>query len=205
MTARIQRNFELHMGVHFSGMFYLNLYDIDIHFNVETENIKEQNIALERIKFYLSQCLENSIFVHEAEADTIEKYMAANLRVSVLPEEPYDQIVGIMLMTKLNAITEGRLLITDISINSRMSDGVSCMHSMEDNMGPFINKNWWSENNTKINDYKYSPKNKKILKLMKLTEWTDVYLNWDNIEEPIVQNIANEIVYVNFDQKSGNH
>jgi len=204
MTARIQRSFDLQMGVHFSSIFYLNLYEIDLHFNVETENIKEQNIALERIKFYLSGCLENSIFIHDKETDAIEKYMGANLKVSTLPEEPYDQIVGIMLMSKLNAITEGRLVISDISISSRMSDGVSCMYSIEENLGPFKDKDWWSENNTKINDYKYSPKNQKILKLMKPTDWSDVYLNWDNPDEPIVQDIiANEIVYVNFDNKTG--
>ena len=165
MTARIQRSFDLQMGVHFTGVFYMNLYDIDLHFNVETENIKEQTIALERIKFYLAECLENSIFVHEKEEDAIERYMSANLKVSVLPEEPYDQIIGIMLMTKLNAIAEGRLVITDISISSRMSDGVSCMQDIEDNIGPFVTKDWWNENNTKINNYKYSPKNKKILKI----------------------------------------
>lgn len=203
MTARIQRSFDLQMGVHFTGVFYMNLYDIDLHFNVETENIKEQTIALERIKFYLAECLENSIFVHEKEEDAIERYMSANLKVSVLPEEPYDQIIGIMLMTKLNAIAEGRLVITDISISSRMSDGVSCMQDIEDNIGPFVTKDWWNENNTKINNYKYSPKNKKILKLTKLVEWSDVFLNWDSTEEPIIQDIANEIVYVNFDNKTG--
>jgi len=203
MTARIQRSFDLQMGVHFTGVFYLNIYDIDLHFNVETENIKEQTIALERIKFYLSECLENSIFVYDKEEDAIERYLSANLKVSVLPEEPYDQIVGIMLMTKLNAIAEGRLVITDISISSRMSDGVSCMQDIEDNIGPFVVKDWWNENNTKINSYKYSPKNKKILKLTKLVEWSDVFLNWDKTEEPIIQDIANEIVYVNFDNKTG--
>jgi len=203
MTARIQRSFDLQMGVHFTGVFYMNIYDIDLHFNVETENIKEQTIALERIKFYLAECLENSIFVYDNEEDAIERYLSANLKVSVLPEEPYDQIIGIMLMTKLNAITEGRLVITDISISSRMSDGVSCMQDIEDSIGPFIVKDWWNENNTKINSYKYSPKNKKILKLTKLVEWSDVFLNWDNTEEPIIQDIANEIVYVNFDNKTG--
>ena len=203
MTARIQRSFDLQMGVHFTGVFYMNIYDIDLHFNVETENIKEQNIALERIKFYLSECLENSIFISDQEEDAIEKYMAANLKVSVLPEEPYDQIVGIMLMTKLNAIAEGRLVITDVSISSRMSDGVSCMHSIDDNIGPFLLKDWYSESNTKINSYKYSPKNKKILKLIKPIDWADVYMNWDSPEEPLIQDIANEIVYVNFDNKTG--
>jgi len=205
MTARIARSFDLQMGVHFTGAFYMNLYDIDLQFNVETESIKEQNIALERIKFYLSECLEQSILIHDKEEDAIEKYMAANLRICIIPEEPYDQIIGILLLTKLNAITEGKLVITDINIGSRMSDGVTCLHSLEDNPGPFLLKGWWNDNNTKINDYKYSPRNKKIVKLLKPVEWSEIYLDYTSSDDQslgdqiITNDIANDIVYINFD------
>ena len=92
MTARIYRSFDLQMGVHFTGEFYMNLYDIDLNFNVEASSIKEQNIALDRIKYYLSDCLEHSVLVHDAETKTIEKYLNADMRVCVLPEEPYDKL-----------------------------------------------------------------------------------------------------------------
>ena len=41
---------------------------------VETESIREQNVAMERIKYFLNECLENGIFVQDTEHKIIEKY-----------------------------------------------------------------------------------------------------------------------------------
>lgn len=198
MTARIHRSFDFHAGVYFSGDFYINSYDVDITFNVESESIHEQNIALERIKYLLHDCIEHSIFVHEREEIVIEKYMDAGLRVCTLPEDPYDQVVGIMLLVKLNAITEGRLVPTDVSISSRMSDGVSCLHSLEEDTGPFKQKGWWNEASTKINDHKV--KNKKVLKLTKhRNDWNELELGWTESDQ--IKPTA-EIVFPVFESKT---
>lgn len=203
MTARIHRSFDLQMGVHFTGEFYMNLYEIDLSFNVESDSIKEQNIALDRIKYYLSECLEHSVLVHDVEDKAIEKYMNADLRVCVLPEEPYDQIVGIMLLVKLNAITEGKLVITDISIGSRMSDDVRCLHSVEENTGPFALKGWWNDTSTKINNYTVSNKGKKIVKLFKPpVDWEEVNLEYKEKEPFLKSTSSSEIVFANFDNKT---
>lgn len=200
MTARIFRNFEFQAGVYFTGSFYMNSYSIDVEFNVESESITEQNIALERIKYYLHECLEHAVIVYENEQDVIEKYLDAGLKVCTIPEQPYDQVVGIMLMLKLNAITEGRLVITDISIESRMSDGVSCLHSIEETVGPFAINSWWSDSSTKINNHR--PKNKKIVKLSKQkNEWTDIYLDWgENSIFTETSGPTAEIVFASFDK-----
>lgn len=203
MTARIQRSFDLQLGVHFTGEFYINLYEIDLSFDVETESIREQNIALERIKFFLSECLENSILVRDSDTDAIQSYLDANMKVCSLPEQPYDQIVGIMLMIKLNAVTEGRLVITDISIGSRMSDGVSCLISVEDNIGPFATKGWWTEPTTKINNFSSTKSTKKVVKLMKpAADWSDVYLDWEEKDPFPSTSSCSEIVFANFDNKT---
>ena len=96
MTSRIHKNLNLITGVHFNDKFYVNEYDIDLTLNVETDSILDQNIALDRIKYFLHECLEHSIFVHQTNTKAIEKYMDANINVCTLPEEPYDQVVGIM-------------------------------------------------------------------------------------------------------------
>lgn len=203
MTARIQRSFDLQLGVHFTGQFYMNLYDIDLHFDIETESISEQNIALERIKYFLADCLENSIVICDTETVAIQKYTSADMRVCVLPEEPYDQIVGIMLLTKLNAIAEGRLVITDIAIGSRMSDGVSCLQNIEDNTGPFANKGWWSDTSIKINSLSHTSTGKKIVKLIKpSTDWSDVCLEWEEKDPFLLNTGCSEIVFANFDNKT---
>ena len=101
MSARIQRNFIFQAGAYFEGRFYMNMYDVDVFFSVETSSIREQNIALDRMKFFLAETLSNSIFIQNTEESTIEKYLLADLKVCTLPEEPYDQIIGIMLMCKI--------------------------------------------------------------------------------------------------------
>lgn len=203
MSARINRSFDFQAGVRFSDDFYMNLYEVDIDFMVDSESIREQNIALERIKYFLNECLENCIFIQDTETDAIEKYVEANMKVCVLPEEPYDQIIGIMLMVKLNAITEDRLSITDLSICSKLSDGVSCLHSYEENTGPFKMQGWWNDSNTKISNLLSNSKSKKILKLVKPPiDWEDVYLGWKEKQEIVKNTPSAEIVFGVFDNKN---
>lgn len=196
MTARIQRCFDFMAGVHFGTEMYTNLYEFEANFNVETDSIEEQNIAMERIKFFLEECIQHSVMIRDTETEVIDKLLNADLRICTLPEEPYDQIIGIMLMNKLNSIIEGRLFITDIAITSRLSDGVLCFHSMEENMGPFKLGGWWDENTTRITDVKQ--KGKKVIKLKKNNfDWADLNLNW--IGEKAKKSDS-EIVFVNFDK-----
>ena len=79
MTARISRNFEFQAGVHFNDDFYMNLYDIEVTFNVESDSIRQQNVALDRIKYFLGECIEFSIMCSDSDTEAIEKYIKANL------------------------------------------------------------------------------------------------------------------------------
>ena len=194
MTARIQRSFDFMTGVHFGTDFYANLYEFDASFDVESDSIEEQNIALERIKHFLYNNLQHSILVSDKEQAIIPKLIDMGMKVCTLPEEPYDQIIGIMLMSKLNAITEGRLVLTDISITSNLSDGVVCLHSIEENTGPFSLNGWWSDSSPNFSDIKQ--KGKKVITLKKNT-WGDYNLDWVSSEP---KKSESEIVFVNFDK-----
>lgn len=199
MTARIQRDFQFVSGVFFDNELYMNIYDIDVHFNVQSESIEAQNIALDRVK-HLINTLENVVFVYDKDTETIEKLYNADIRVCTLPEEPYDQIVGIMLLVKINAITEGNLVASDISILSRMSDGVSCLHSIEENTGPFKLKGWWNDSSPKLSNGIPKVKGKKIVKLPKTpNNWDDLNLNWETKKE---SNVISEIVFASFESKT---
>lgn len=205
MTARIIRSFDFQAATFFAGEFYMNIFEIDCQFNVEAESIREQNIALDRIKYFLSECLESAVLCHDKEIQAIEKFIDADLKVCSLPEEPYDQIVGIMLLKKLNSICEGRLVLTDITIGSKLSDGVSCLHSLEDNMGPFESRGWWSDTTPSFSTVTPKVQNKKVVKLAKKnkTDWEDIYLSWDdsNVFAKITAVESNtEIVFANFDK-----
>lgn len=203
MTARINRSFDFQAGVYFNDSFYMNTYEVNIDFTVDSESIREQNIALQRIKYFLHECLEHSIFIQDTQLPAIEKFIEAKMKVCVLPEEPYDQIIGIMLMVKFNAITEGRLSITDLSICSKMSDGVSCLHSIEENTGPFKQSGWWSESNTRMSNLLSSSSSKKILKLVKpLVDWADIFMSWEETPEIQKHTPSAEIVFGVFENKN---
>ncbi len=196
MSARVQRSFEVLSCAYFESEFFANHYEFDVTFTIETDSIEEQNIALERIKFYLEFCLQNSVFVHDMDSEAIEKLTGAGLKVCTLPEEPYDQIIGIMLLHKMNAMTEGRIVATDIAITSHMSDGVTCFYEIEDNNGPFALRGWWYDVAPTINGIK--PKNKKVVKLAKpVVDWEEFELEWESTPK---KSISSEVVFASFDK-----
>ena len=198
MTARIARSFSFTACVHFNNQFYTNFYDIDLNFVVESDVIHEQNIAMERIKYFIAECMDSALFINQSYTEAIEKYMEAGIRVCTLPEEPYDQIIGIMLLTKLNSITEGRLTVTDISTTSTMSDSVSCQHSIEESTGPFLLKGWWNNSLPDITDVKQ--KNKKVVKLKKTkNDWDELSLGYKKKD---IEENDQTIVFVSFEPKT---
>ena len=148
---------------------------------VETESIREQNVAMERIKHFLNECLENGIFVQDTEHKVIEKYNSCGFKVCTVPEEPYDQIITLLLLIKLNSITEGRLIITDITLGSRVSDEVKFICDIESPRGPLESPGWWTDSGTSISDpIKKSVRKDKIVKLFKTptTDWVEYNLIW---------------------------
>ncbi len=189
MTTRIERDFSFQAGVYFENEFLMNVYSISLYMEVETESIREQNVAMERIKYFLNDCLENSIFVKNTEIKTIERYASCGFKVCTVPEDPYDQIITLMLLTKLNSITEGRLIITDITLGSRISDQVKFTCDIDNPLGPFEDHGWWTDNGTSICDpIKTTAKKDKIVKLFKTptTDWAEYNLIWkqkDNLSK----------------------
>lgn len=203
MSARIHTQLNFNAGAYYEGSFYMGTYEVDLTLTVETESIREQNVALERMKYFMMETLADSVLIRDTETAQIEKYLNADLKVCTLPEDPFDQVVGIMLMCKLNAVAEGRLLVSDITIGSSMSDGVNCLISDDEFLGPFEASGWWKECSTKINDLISNRPNKKIVKLIKPgIDWTDVFLGWEEKKVKKDSKPNAEIVFGSFESKT---
>jgi hypothetical protein len=188
--TQIKRDFGFQAGVYFEGNFLMNIYEISLSMDVDTNSIKEQNIAMDRIKYFLYEVLANSVFVQDSEKHMIEKYSQANIKVCTLPEEPYDQIIALMILLKINAITEGRLTTTDIVLKSELSDDVAFLYDIETAIiNPFGKKGWWLEPNCAINN-QVTHKKEKIVKLIKKTDWFAADLDWED-----KVSLSNEIVF----------
>jgi hypothetical protein len=180
LGTRIERDFSFQAAVHFEGYFLMNIYEISLAMEVETMSIREQNIAMDRIIYFLSECLSNSVFVQDTDKKAIEKYTQADIKVCTLPEEPYDQILALLLLLKVNAITEGRLEITDIVLRSELSDEVKFIYDITSaTHNPFGSKGWWLESSTSIADIPKISKKEKIVKLVKNSDWSGYGLDWE--------------------------
>jgi hypothetical protein len=157
-------------------------YDIELYLDILTEDPEEQHIGMERIKFFFSECVADTIFISQDNCEKINQLINTGFKISTLPYEPYDQTVAYALLHKLNAITEGRYQITDIIFGSDMSYGVKYIIDYEEESGEFSEKNnWWHSTNTNMCDIKKIKKTDKIVKLTKFnSDWSEVNLNWKN-------------------------
>lgn len=177
MSARIEKDFYFQSGLHFEGKFYINAYDIVLSMLVDTNSIHEQNVAMDRILYYLKEIMQNAVLVHMLDVEAINKYKNAGVRVCELPDEPWDQIVAMVLLTKLNAVVEGRLKITDLVMGSSMSEGVRYSIVSEEAENILNGNFWWNNPSLSFtNDTEPMPEN--VVKLFRDDEWASTGLVW---------------------------
>lgn len=174
-SLRIEKDFGFQAALHFAGEFWINSYDITLSMVVETESEYEQNIAIERLTYYINHVLQNAILVEYKDKKAISKYNNAGLRVCELPAEPYDQLFASVLMLKLNSIMEDRLRITDMVMSSSMSDGVRYSIVSEVVEQSYSKHHWW---NSACMSMKDAPPGDNIVRLFDGNEWVDLGLSW---------------------------
>lgn len=175
MSSRIVKDIAFISAVHFENQFMINLYECDLAMLVHTDDHREQRIAIERLSHFVTNHLQNSLIISSEEKEMIVKYENAGLRLCVVPEEPYDQILGLILMNKFNAIMEGRIEIIDMTFGSKLSDYIKFDISKEEAESMYPNKAWYNDNTVAIKDTK---KKEKVVKLFAPNEWEDNNLSW---------------------------
>ena len=189
MSAIIERDFSFQAGVYFNNTVLFNLYDFTVQMEVDTDDIREQNVAMDRIKYFVYECLDGVIFIQDIEDKAIEKFMDCGFRICQLPDEPYDQVIGLLILYKFNAICESKLLMTDIVFTSKLSDGVKFKENVATALNTFKNTGWWAQNNCNYNKIKTSKKD-KVVKLVSKNDWNDLGLSWHE-----VKNNATQIIF----------
>ncbi len=200
MSTKIQQDFTFQAGVHYENKLLMNIYSISLIIYVEVNCPKEQNIARERIKYFINDCLENSVFIDEKEKKAIDRYTEASIKVCTLPNEPYDQIVMQALLLKFNSITEGRFVIAEIILSSKMSDDVKFFGDVEQIDEDFAkNEGWWFSANTNISNINRINKKEKIVKLYATPKDWDECLQWQVKAE---KSNVSEIIFTNSPEKT---
>jgi hypothetical protein len=191
LTTRVKREFSFIAGIWLEGEYQIGMYSFTPFIEILTDDPYEQSVALERIKYLVDDCLTNCVFIESTEKKVIDTFTGLGMKVCVLPLEPYDQAIAIPLLLKMNAITEGKFLITNMSFKSQMSDDVEYLLDIEDEVEAYATKDsWWNDNGSNISNKK-SNKKDKIVKLHKDNEWSELDLGWKHPCKPE----ASEIIF----------
>jgi hypothetical protein len=178
MNVRLEHQLQFTAGTCLDGKVCMNTYYIKLEMITQTVDGVEQNIALDRIRHMLYHQFQDCIFVYEEDTEIIDKLQSTDFNVVVLPEVPVDQIVGIMLFSKLNAVMQERMYITQLKISSELGQNLWYLHSEEEELGPFGFPGWW--HNIDPNTFEKNKNYSNIIKLQSSDTWHDYHLEWED-------------------------
>lgn len=192
MNVRLKKTFGWYSGVIHKDVFVADHYTAEFSMITVSDNSEEQNIAYERMKMFMHGILDDAIFIRDNHQN-IDTWNSTGARIVALPEEPVDQIIGIMLYLKLNAIMENRIVITDVEIWSKSGDSMSYLHSHGESLGALAMDGWWTDPRPCWTLPRDPDTKEKIVSLDRVPEWKDYSLEWENTTPP-----GDSVVFANF-------
>jgi hypothetical protein len=193
MNVRLRFNSDFRAANWYTDELLINSYAVAMNLITASDDPNVHPICLGRIRT-IFDLLENSVFIKETNTKKIDQLTECGLRVIAFPEEPIDQIVGIMLYEKLNAILEGRMRITDIDVCSDHGDNIWFMHSEHEKIALSYTPGWWNDEGPSCTTNKKT-KNINIIKLNKPLSWESFGLDWNDevpAEPAVIINIKDE-------------
>jgi len=187
MNVRLNYELEFLAGIYFNDQLLLNQYSVSMNLLTQTLDTVSTNTALDRIKCLVMGQLENTVFIKSDQMARAEMMSIMGINVTTLPEEPVDQIIGIMLFNKFNAVMEGRLEVTALDISSSQGNGVWYQHDADDAAGPFAKPGWWNEPTLQHNDIALEAMADNVVKVNP-SDWLEYDLMWTDLDQPLTDN-----------------
>ena len=182
MNVRLQRDFEFSAGVFWDDQFIMNEYRVKVDFITATESQAEQATAFERMRTFIEGVLQDTVFLNYEDHETARALVGIGIKSALLPAQPFDQIIGIMLYCKFNAIVENKVEITDVQICSKAGNWVWFLHAQEESVGPFESENWWSEPSIMTMLKPKPTKEKNVVSVERTPSWSDFGLDYKNTD-----------------------
>lgn len=194
MNVRIQYVARFMAGVYYDDQLQMNEYTVKVYMMTNTYNPESHNVALNRIKYFICNELENTIFINGIDKESCQKLAGVGLDITTLPAEPVDQLIGIMLFNKLSTITEQRMLIGELEISSVLGDGIIYIHSENETSDDIIIPNWWKSIDLVHCDTDLID-SEKVVTMHKNSVWRDLDLQWPDIDDNLDDEYGNTVVF----------
>lgn len=177
MNVRLEKTFSFLASTYLDGTVLSNKYVLQVEFLTNTLDHWEQNTALDRLRHMLYNKFSNRLFIDEDNRRVADQFSSLNFKTVLMPGPPVDQLIGIMLFVKLNAVMEDRLIITQLKLASELGDDLFYLQDSEEDYGPFEDTGWWNESSDSIELHSNNIGN--VVSFSKpLNDWSSLGLDW---------------------------
>jgi hypothetical protein len=203
MNVRLHYSADFTAGFYFNNKIYMNNYTLRLWMMTATIDGESHNVAFDRIKYFIGESLDSGIFINKDNEEQCQLLSAAGIKIITLPDEPVDQLIGIMLYCKLNALCEDRMIIGEVELSSTHGGEVTYIHGDEEPIGPYDQEGWWHAANLVHYDAKII-EIENIVSLSTVASWRELGLQWPDDAEENTENTGNTIVFGNFGNDATN-
>ena len=196
MNVRLEYDMHWRAGIWFENCLQINSYNIELSITTNTSNSEDHVISLNRLNHFVYNEMANTVYIQQDDKAQIQALTTAGIKVTTLPEEPIDQIIGIALYCKLNAILQERMFVNGVTIQSDLGDQVRYLHHDLESLGPLNQEGWWQDSSPVHSNFKTTASRKHVVKLNRTLSWQDLELEWAGTES--VDNTNNTVVFAKF-------
>lgn len=195
MNVRIRCDLSFGAGVYYDGHYRVNHYNLRLWMTTNHSDPATHNIALERIKYFVYNEIDSTVFINVNNLEQCTRYALTGLNVTTLPTEPVDQIIGVMLFHKLNAIMEEHMIIVETELSSVLGDNITYLHSENELHSDLIVDAWWMAPDLVHCDQRIF-QTEQVLALPQSSAWRDLDLAWP--ESTTDTDSGNVVVFADF-------
>lgn len=160
-----------------NDFIYPNQYNISVSMIPAGQDEELFKIGFKKLKYFIYDYLDNSILIKE-QHPLINELISIKNNTIQLPNNTNDLILATVLFHKFSAILKNNIIITEITIDSRIGDHVKYTVNTSNHE---LDKNaWWNNNGVETNDYDTFP------------SWDDLYKLNTKFEPKVVLGGKNE-------------
>jgi len=194
MNVRLKYDLHFPAAVYYNDQLRMNNYSLRLWMTTNSENPTDQNISFERIKYFVYTQMDSTVFINSDLKDQCQSLAQAGLNITTMPGDPVDQLIGIMLYYKLNAITEDRMIVIETEIASAHGENMTYIHSDFETTSGYDQPEWWTSPDLTHNDL-VPEDTDKVLSIPNANVWRDIDLDW---AESTIDDATGNIVIVDF-------
>ena len=148
-------------------MLMSDIFEVEVEFGWLSHDFAKSNAAFLKIKFFIENLMHQSIITHPAAKVNLSHI---ENKIVMLPHSPSNDVIAMVLHSKLNAIVDDYIQILSVKVGSKGVDPV-ISYTHADDIYPalptlkewvksddyYYDAPWWGRNSTHTQDFEVNP------------------------------------------------